>query len=79
MGNMYIRFIACLCVGDHGPFRQKLFNQYVQNGQQNDVQSADGLKTGITIKSSFATGILQYCQSICSDIQPFLIKKRELF
>lgn len=32
-------------------------NLYMLSGQQNDVQSADGLKTGTTIKSLFVTDV----------------------
>lgn len=38
-------------------------NRFLLNGQQSDVQFADGSKIGITIKSSYATGLVSFLPS----------------
>lgn len=51
-GNVFLFFVC-----------QNHMNRFLLNGQQSDVQFADGSKIGITIKSSYATGLVSFLPS----------------
>ncbi|KAG1346441.1 putative Histone-lysine N-methyltransferase ATX4 [Cocos nucifera] len=53
------RYQATIVSANHAkrPSPKKHMTQFMSDGQRNDAQSADGLRTGITIKSLSVTGI----------------------